>query len=68
LDVLEDEVNGFVCKARDAQDLYKKMLSMLETGDGRRVAMGEFGREKATREFDQQLVFTSYTKAIEPCH
>ncbi|MFC1775858.1 glycosyltransferase family 4 protein [Pseudomonadota bacterium] len=66
-DVVEDGVNGFVCRARDAEDLGLQMQKILDLDVERRVSMGNAGRDKAVREFNQELVFTSYQKAVAAC-
>jgi glycosyltransferase involved in cell wall biosynthesis len=63
-EVVEDGKNGFLCKARDAEDLAEQMIKMARLSEGEREAMGERGREKVAREFDEQVVNRIYLKTI----
>jgi glycosyltransferase involved in cell wall biosynthesis len=64
-DVVDDGVNGYLCKPRDAADLAVKMEQMLSLSAEARAAMGRRGREKVEREFDEQIVISKYLEAIE---
>ena len=63
-EVVDDGVNGFLCKTRDACDLSLKMEEMLHLPPVARAAMGCRGREKVEREFDEQLVINKYLETI----
>ena len=64
-DVVDDGVNGYLCKPRDAVDLAEKIQAMIELSQDERAAMGLRGRHKVEREFDEQLVIHAYLKAIQ---
>lgn len=64
-EVVDDEVNGYLCRPRDAQDLADKMERMASLSPEERVAMGRRGREKVEREFDERTVIGKYLEAIE---
>ena len=64
-DVVEDGINGFLCKARDSDDLAAQMEKMLKLDHIERVQMGAKGREKVIEEFDEAIVISSYKMAIE---
>ncbi len=64
-DVVEDGVNGFLCRPRDASDLADKMERMISMSQTERKAMGLRGREKVEREFDEKIVIDKYLAAIE---
>jgi glycosyltransferase involved in cell wall biosynthesis len=64
-EVVDDAVTGFLCNARDAEDLARKMMQMIDVGGARRKEMGDRGRLKVEREFDEQLVVAQYLKAIK---
>ena len=64
-DVVEDGVNGFLCRPRDASDLADKMERMIGMSQTAREAMGLRGREKVEREFDEKIVIDKYLAAIE---
>jgi glycosyltransferase involved in cell wall biosynthesis len=64
-DVVDDGVNGFLCRPKDASDLADKMARMIDISYAEREAMGLRGREKVEREFDEKIVIDKYLAAIE---
>ena len=64
-EVVDDGVNGYLCKVRDAADLAQKMERMLALSPGQRLQMGQRGRAKMQAEFDEQIVIAKYLAAIE---
>lgn len=62
--VIEDGLNGLLCKPRDAQDLAAKMITMIHLDPGSRKEMGRKGREKMMRQFDISQVIRIYDDAI----
>jgi len=63
-DIVDDGVNGFLCKVKDVEDLAAQMEKMIQIGDTRRIQMGKKGREKVINEFDESIVIRSYKIAI----
>jgi len=63
-EVVDDGVNGFLCRPKDASDLADKMARMIVMPHAQREAMGLRGREKVEREFDEQVVIKKYIEAI----
>jgi glycosyltransferase involved in cell wall biosynthesis len=63
-DAVNDQVTGYLCKPRDARDLAEKMARMLQLPPEERSRMGDKGREKVEREFDERLVIAKYLDAI----
>lgn len=63
-EVVEHGVSGFLCRAKDAQDLADKMIRMIELDYAARQEMGRNGRRKMEREFDQALVVDKYLQAL----
>jgi glycosyltransferase involved in cell wall biosynthesis len=63
-EVVDDGVNGYLCKVRDSGDLAKKMEQMLALPTEARAEMGKRGREKVELEFDEQIVIRKYLEAI----
>lgn len=63
-DVVDDGVNGFLCRLRDAKDLADKMQKMVALSSAEREAMGLRGREKVEREFDEKIVIDKYLQVI----
>jgi len=64
-DVVEDGVNGLLCKARDAADLAGKILEFLDLSFEARASMGRAGRAKVEREFDERIVINRYLEVID---
>ena len=64
-DVVDDGINGYVCKIKNSADLAKKMKKMLNLTEEERCLMGKHGRNKMIREFDEKIVINKYLKSIE---
>lgn len=64
-DIVEDGVNGFLCKVKSGQDLANKMEKMMKLSPTQREEMGKKGREKMIREFDKRIVIAKYLEAIK---
>lgn len=64
-EIIEDGNTGFLCKARDAEDLADKMIKMYELTDQERIEMGKKGREKVIREYAKKIVIDAYLKEIK---
>jgi len=63
-DVVEDGINGYLCRPRDAGDLTTKLLAMINLPPEERSAMGLRGRAKIEKEFDERIVIHNYLQAI----
>ena len=63
--VVDDGINGLLCKARDATDLAAKMRTLLEMSQEEQAAMGAASRAKMQREFDVEIVIAAYREAID---
>ena len=63
-DTVDDGVTGFLCKPRDVSDLAEKMMKVLQMDPAERQAMGQRGREKMEREFDERLVIKRYLEIV----
>lgn len=64
-DVVDDGVNGYLCKPKDASDLADKMERIVSMAPAEREAMGLRGREKVELQFDEEIVIRKYLEAIE---
>lgn len=64
-EIVEDGVNGFVCKQKDTQDLVKQIEKFLALTWEQRRDMGLAGRKKVEQEFDRQLVVDAYMEEIK---
>ena len=64
-EIVEDGVNGYLCKARNASDLAEKMKDMIKLSLHERREMGLKGREKIEREFDEQIIVQKIVNRIQ---
>lgn len=64
-EVVDDGVNGFLCRVKDAKDLADKIEKMINLTQEKRIAMGKAGREKMIKEFDIKIVIKKYLEAIK---
>jgi glycosyltransferase involved in cell wall biosynthesis len=63
--VVDDGINGYLCKLKNSSDLADKMLRILSMSHNEREVMGLRGREKVEREFDEKIVIRKYLEAIK---
>jgi glycosyltransferase involved in cell wall biosynthesis len=63
-EVVDDGVTGYLCAARDAADLAQKLARMAALSNSEREAMGQAGRAKVVREFDQSIVVGAYLETL----
>jgi glycosyltransferase involved in cell wall biosynthesis len=63
-EAVDDGVNGFLCKVRDAADLSRCMKKMLALDSAQRAAMGAAGRRKMEQQFDEKIVVERYLEAL----
>lgn len=63
-DVVDDGVNGLLCRVGDADDLADKLLRMIEMSPEERMLMGQAGRRKMELEFDEKIVIRRYLEVI----
>lgn len=64
-DVVDDGENGFLCMVKDSRDLANKMEMMLKLTEDERANMGQLGRKKIIREFDENIVLEIYLETIQ---
>ena len=64
-EVVEDGINGYLCKVGSEEDLAKKMAKMLALSNERRSVMGLMGRKKIEAQFSEQMVIDSYLAVIK---
>lgn len=62
--VIDQNVSGFFCEARNADSLAAAMERFLALSPEARAGMGQAGRAKMEREFDQALVVAAYREAL----
>ena len=63
-DVVDAEVTGFLCEIKSVKSLEAAMRKFLSLDSSGREAMGQRGRKKIEKEYDQEIVFTRYLDAI----
>jgi glycosyltransferase involved in cell wall biosynthesis len=64
-EVVDHGINGFLCEVKNAEDLALKMKEMLFLSEEQRKLMGQNGRIKMEKEFDEKIVIQKYLKAID---
>ena len=63
-EVVEDGVNGFLCNVRDGRDLYAKMAHIAGMSHDQLTTIGQKGRYKVEREFDERIVIDRYLEQL----
>jgi len=63
-EVVEDGVNGYLCKVKDAESLAEQMKKMMDLSVEKRHVMGRLGREKVKAEFEESIVIAKYKEVI----
>ena len=63
--VVENNVNGLLCKLKDEKDLADKMEQMSSFDDDILKNFGLRGREKMEAQFDEELVINKYLSALK---
>jgi glycosyltransferase involved in cell wall biosynthesis len=63
--VVADGVNGFLCRARDAESLASAMRRLAQLDLARMRAMGAESRRKVVSEYSEAAVFRAYLDALE---
>ncbi|MDB5257173.1 MAG: glycosyl transferase [Chitinophagaceae bacterium] len=64
-EIVKDQFNGLLCKAKDAKDLSRAMIEMFEKSEQDLQTMGEHSRQLVEQEFSDEVVTTAYLKAID---
>lgn len=63
-EVVDDGINGFLCRPKNALDLAAKMKLVFSMSPQERAAMGRKGREKIMEEYDERIVIRKYLEII----
>ena len=64
-DIIDDGINGFLCKVKNSQDLADKISLMMNLTNDQRSIMGKAGRAKVLEKFDENIVLNKYLVSIE---
>lgn len=63
-ETVDPNVSGLLCRVKDAEDLYQKMLEMANLSCSQREQMGLAARQKVEREFEKNMVVKKTVDAI----
>jgi len=63
-EVVDDNITGLICKKRDVKSLVAAMEKMLLMSPDERTRMGRSGRLKTIKEFDDQLIISTYLHVL----
>lgn len=63
-DAVDDGVTGYICEPRSTESLVEALERFAELSRVQRIAMGQAGREKMKREFDERFVHRAYVDAL----
>lgn len=64
-ETIEEGVNGFLCRPKDAGSLAEAMRRFIALSPEKRAAMGRAGREHCQKVFDEQTVIGVYRTILE---
>ena len=64
-EVVDDGVNGYICKQNDSLDLIKQIEKFLALSKAERKEMGLAARRKVEKEFDRQVVIRKYLQEVK---
>lgn len=63
-EAVDEGVTGLLCRPRDVEELARCMRQMLNLPLSERIAMGQSGRAKMQRDFDERIVIDCYLQTI----
>ena len=64
-EIIDDGVNGYICKQKDSEDLIRQIEKFLALSWEQRRDMGLAGRKKIEKEFDRKYVVNAYLEEID---
>ncbi|MTI38120.1 glycosyltransferase, partial [Fulvivirga lutimaris] len=64
-DVVDDRVNGLLCRMKDPEDLANKLETMASLNNDELKNLGVNGRKKVENQFDEQIVIKKYLNTIQ---
>lgn len=64
-DVVDDEINGFLCEIKSSISLKNAMNKMFLLDENIRKEMGFAGRKKIVEEYDEKIVINKYLNCIK---
>jgi glycosyltransferase involved in cell wall biosynthesis len=63
-EIVENNINGFLCKPRDVESLKQSILKMMYLTIEERIKMGHSGRKIALEKFDEEIVVNVALDAV----
>jgi glycosyltransferase involved in cell wall biosynthesis len=64
-EAVENGVNGLLCPERNVEALARAMLEMIRMGKARRAEMGNRGRERMEKHFDERDIAAEYLRVAK---
>ncbi len=64
-EVIQDGKNGFMCKKRDVDSLFKAMEKIYNKSKGELEKMGKAGRKMVENKFDEMIIINEYIDIIK---
>lgn len=64
-EIVKNEYNGLLCKVKDAKDLSRAMMELIDKDDKTLEAMGKNSRQLVEDEFSDTIVTSAYLSAIK---
>ncbi|MEE9362097.1 MAG: glycosyltransferase family 4 protein [Cellulophaga sp.] len=63
--LVDNNKNGYLCEVKNSKDLAQKMEKMLRLKSDTLIKMGQNGRQKILKEFDEVIVINKYIDSIK---
>jgi glycosyltransferase involved in cell wall biosynthesis len=63
-DVVDDEINGYLCTVRDVASLTSAMRRLAQLPPAQQLAMGQAGRRKVQERFSEAFVVSAYLEVL----
>lgn len=64
-DVVDDGINGFLCKVKDTNSLVESLKKFLNLSYKEKLEMGKLGRKKICKEYDESIIIENYLREIK---
>ena len=63
--IVDDSINGFLCKVKDSADLAYNMEKVINLTEEERKKMGVMGRRKMVNQYDESIVINEYLDMLK---
>lgn len=63
--IIQDNINGFICEAKNSKSLESAMLKMINTPSEDILKMGKAARNIVENSFDEQIVIKEYLNSLK---